>query len=97
MSSLPSDIKAALAPKGRTLLITVGSVLRADDGVGPFIGENLRFSGEGRKVINAYTTPENIAQTAIDWKPDKIVLIDAARFGGEPGDFSVIPLEKINQ
>lgn len=77
--------------------MTIGSPLRADDGVGPFVGENLRFSGESRKVINAYTTPENIAQTAINWKPDKIVLIDAARFGGKPGDFSVIPLEKINQ
>lgn len=97
MSSLPNDIKAALAPKGRTLLVTVGSTLRADDGVGPFVGENLRFAGEGRKVINAYTTPENIAQDAVNFKPDKIILIDAARFGGKPGEFRIIPLDKINQ
>lgn len=97
MSNLPGDIRAAIAPKGRTLLVTVGSSLRADDGVGPFIGESLRVSGDALKVINAYTTPENIAQAAIAWKPDKIVVVDAARFGGKPGEFRIIPLDRVNQ
>ena len=97
MSSLSEEIRAAIAPRGRTLLITVGSALRADDGVGAFVGENLSFSGAARLVINAYDTPENIAQDAIDFKPEKIVLIDAARFGGKPGELRIIPFDAINR
>ena len=94
---LTDEIRAAIAPKGRTLLITIGNPLRADDGLGPFVGEQVRFKFPGHSVINAYTTPENIAQTAIDFKPEKIVLLDAARFGGRPGELRIIPLERINQ
>jgi len=94
---LTDEIKAAIAPRGKTLLITIGNSLRADDGVGPFVGEQVRFKNPGHRVINAYTTPENIAQTAIDFKPDKIVLLDAAHFGGRPGELKIIPLELINQ
>jgi len=71
--------------------------MRADDGVGPFVGERVLFRAPEHRVINAYTTPENIAQTAIDFKPDKIVLLDAAHFGGRPGEFKIIPLEQISR
>lgn len=94
---LTDEIKAAIAPKGRTLLITIGNPLRADDGLGPFVGESVNFKSSECRVINAYTTPENIAQTAINFRPEKIVLLDAAHFGGRPGELRIIPLEHINQ
>ena len=91
------EVKAALAPKGRTLLITLGSTLRADDGVGPYVCAHVKFGRSDLRLLDAGTTPESIAQTAIDWKPDKIVLVDAAHFGGAAGELRVIPLEAINQ
>lgn len=94
---LTDEIKAAIAPKGRTLLITIGNSLRGDDGVGPFVGERVKFKSPECRVINACTTPENIAQTAIDFKPGKIMLLDAAHFGGRPGELKIIPLELINR
>ncbi|MFA6434779.1 MAG: hydrogenase 3 maturation endopeptidase HyCI [Elusimicrobiales bacterium] len=98
MSNFLTDgIKAAIAPKGRTLLITIGNSLRADDGLGPFVGEQVRCKNPAFLVINAYTTPENIAQTAIDFKPEKIILLDAAHFGGRPGEMRIIPLDLINR
>ncbi|MEI7529500.1 MAG: hydrogenase 3 maturation endopeptidase HyCI [Elusimicrobiota bacterium] len=95
--SWTEEVKAALAPKGRTLVITLGSILRADDGVGPYVCEHVKFARPDLRLLDAGTTPENIAQTAIDWKPDKVILIDAAHFGGEAGELRVIPLEAINQ
>jgi len=96
-SSWTDEVKAALAPKGRTLVITLGSILRADDGVGPYVCARVNFSRPGLRLIDAGTTPENIAQTAIDWKPEKIILVDAAHFEGRAGEVRVIPLEDINQ
>ncbi len=95
--SWSKEVAAALAPKGRTLVITLGSTLRADDGVGPYVCSHVKFSRPDLRLLDAGTTPENIAQTAIDWKPDKIILIDAAHFQGEAGELRVIPLEAINQ
>ena len=91
------EVKAALAPQGRTLVITLGSILRADDGVGPYVCGHVKFSRLDLKLLDAGTTPESIAQTAIDWKPEKIIIIDAAHFEGVAGEIRVIPLEAINQ
>lgn len=91
------EVAAALAPKGRTLVITLGSTLRADDGVGPYVCSHVKFKSRTLRLLDAGTTPEAVAQTAIDWKPDKIILVDAAHFRGEAGEVRVIPLEAINQ
>lgn len=91
------EVAAALAPKGRTLVITLGSTLRADDGVGPYVCAGVKFSRPELKLLDAGTTPENIAQTAINWRPDKIILVDAAHFQGRAGELRVIPLSAIDQ
>ena len=91
------EVLAALAPRGRTLVITLGSTLRADDGVGPYVCSHVRFNRPDLLLLDAGTTPENIAQTAINWKPDKVILVDAAHFQGTAGEIRVIPLEAINQ
>jgi len=95
--SWSKEVAAALAPKGRTLVITLGSTLRADDGVGPYVCAHVKFGRPDLLLLDAGTTPENIAQTAINWKPDKVILVDAAHFQGEAGELRVIPLEAINQ
>jgi len=96
-NSWSNDVSAALAPKGRTLVITLGNSLRADDGVGPFVAALVKFANPDFRLIDAGTTPENIVQEAVNFKPQKIILVDAARFGGAAGELAVIPLEKINQ
>lgn len=78
-------------------MITLGSVLRADDGVGPYVCAHVKLQRGDMRLLDAGTIPENIAQTAIDWKPDKVILVDAAHFGGAAGELRVIPLEAINQ
>ena len=78
-------------------MITLGSSLRADDGVGPYVCEHVKFRRPDLRLLDAGTTPENIAQNAIDWKPDKVILIDAAHFEGAAGELRVIPLEAINR
>ena len=96
-NSWTEEIAGALAPRGRTLVITLGSELRADDGVGPYVFARVKFTRPDLRLLDGGTTPENIAQTAIDWKPDKIILIDAASFGGAAGEARLIPLEAINR
>ncbi len=96
-NSWTEEVLHALAPRGRTLVVTLGSVIRGDDGLGPFVYARVKPSRPDIRLLDAGTTPESIAQDAIDWKPDKIILIDAARFGGAAGEVRVLRLEDVNR
>ncbi len=90
-SSLADDVREALsASSGASLLITVGNDFRSDDGVGPYIARGLAGL-QGRSVIDAGSKPENVIDDAIAMKPSRIVIIDAADFGGDPGEARIIP------
>ncbi len=75
-------------------IIGVGNVLRGDDGAGPEVIALL----EGRVDIptaDASEVPENYGGWVVKMNLESVVFIDAVDFGGEPGDFRMIPLEKL--
>ena len=77
-----------------TLIITVGNHFRADDGVGPYIASGLMPSAK-LLVIDAGSTPENVIDQAAKLSPERIIFIDAADFGGMPGELRIIDHEHI--
>ncbi|OGC08305.1 hydrogenase maturation peptidase HycI [candidate division WOR-1 bacterium RIFOXYD2_FULL_36_8] len=88
--------------KGLTLLITVGNDLRGDDGVGPYIYERTAEKGflDSKPrfyLLNAFDKPENIIDEAVKLAPSKVIIIDAADFGGEAGEARIIEKENIPQ
>ena len=92
---LTADITKILnSVPGSNLIVTVGNSFRADDGVGPYIGENLK-QVEGLKIIEAGINPENIVDEVIALAPQKIFIFDAADFGGKTGQVRLIPKESI--
>ncbi|ABC76006.1 Ni,Fe-hydrogenase maturation factor [Syntrophus aciditrophicus SB] len=93
---LNEEVLSALRPEGRTVMITIGNSLRADDGVGPFIGRKIADQKDFL-VLNALMNPEDIVEDAIAYRPGKIVVIDAADFGGSPGEIRTIPLDQIQR
>lgn len=96
---LPIEVKQALlpVPSGKTLIITVGNDLRRDDGAGSFISSRLKEIPEGYVLLDVGSRPENSVDEAVDLNPAKTVIIDAADFGGEPGEIRIIPPELIPQ
>lgn len=95
LSSLTDNVCKALGPSsGITLVITVGNSLRSDDGIGPFIFQRLT-SAENFKIIDAGIKPENIIDEAVELKPAKIIIIDAASFGGTAGEARIISEEHL--
>ncbi len=96
LNLLDASLANFLTPKEfpRTLIITVGNFFRADDGVGPYIASGLRQSSR-LSVIDAGYTPENIIDQAIELSAQRIIFIDAADFGGAPGELRLIDGEHI--
>lgn len=76
--------------KNKSLIITIGNIFRADDGVGPYIFNNLNELPENITCINAGDRPENIIDAAVIVNPDITLIIDAANFNGKPGEAKII-------
>jgi hydrogenase 3 maturation protease len=74
--------------RGRVVVVGVGNVLKADDAAGPVLAETLRKRFPDR-VFDAGEVPENYLGPIRRARPDTILLVDAADFGGAPGDVRV--------
>jgi hydrogenase 3 maturation protease len=72
------------------VLLGVGNTLRADDGVGPWVAQELR-GRVAAEVLDVGDMPENFIGPILKAEPDVVVLVDAADFGAEPGEIRVVP------
>ena len=62
-------------------MLGVGSELRGDDGVGPYLSERLsRFNSEFSEY-NGDLVPENFTRDLRKFQPDNVIIIDAAFTG----------------
>lgn len=79
----------------RAVILGVGNVLKADDGVGPLVCEALAGKVSAR-VIDAGTVPENHIRLVIDARPQFLLVVDAVDFGGAPGAIGAFRPDRIN-
>ncbi|MBP7603428.1 MAG: hydrogenase maturation protease [Spirochaetes bacterium] len=83
---LVDDIRGALSRKA--CIVGVGNTLLGDDGAGVVLVEALRCGGAGARVrlVNAEDIIESHAFEIAEGDWDTVVVVDAVRFGGSPGD-----------
>ncbi len=84
--SIVDDIRSVLS--GRACIVGMGNTLLGDDGAGVVLVEALCAAGvNGRAhLINAEDIIESHAFEIAEGGWDSIIVIDAVRFGGRPGD-----------
>lgn len=79
-----------------TIYITLGNPLRGDDGVGPYITRKIAAIPTIR-IKNAGDRPERALDWAMKFRPDTLLFIDAADFGGTPGEIRYLQRESLEQ
>lgn len=79
---------------GRVVIACIGNELRGDDGVGPFIAGLLKPT-DLLTVVDCGETPENFLGVIAGHNPEKLLIIDAAYFGGEPGEVRAVKKSEI--
>ncbi|MEM2320738.1 MAG: hydrogenase maturation peptidase HycI [Candidatus Bathyarchaeia archaeon] len=94
--SIRNELKSWLGGCRRLVILGVGNPLRGDDSLGLEILERIR----GRvprnvKLIYGGTVPENFIGKVGRLRPSHVLIIDAALFGGKPGEARLIPPEQI--
>jgi hydrogenase 3 maturation protease len=70
----------------------IGNRGGGDDGVGPYIAENLK--GEFT-VLDCGVVPENYTSVVKQHNPEYLIIIDAVEMGLSPGEIRIVPKEKI--
>lgn len=77
--------KPAWRPR-RVALVGVGHSLRGDDAAGLAVAQRIQSSaGERLLVIEGGPAPENVTGTLRRFKPDLVLLVDAADMDAPPG------------
>ena len=96
--SLKVELEAFLgdAAGRRVVLVGVGSPIRGDDIVGLKV---LQFL-EGKLpssvlLLETESVPESYTGSIRDFQPTHVVIVDAANFGGAPGEARIIPPKAI--
>ncbi len=84
-NNLATEVVEGRAGKTRVLVIGVGNILLRDEGIGVHIAQRLHEQelGDNVEVIDAGTASLDVLLS--QEKPYKLIVVDAARGGEEPG------------
>jgi len=82
--------------KGKTIILGIGNTLRSDDGAGSILAGRLKDKSS-ILVFDSGATPENYLGKIIKEKPETLVILDAADFGGAAGEFRVLEAGELRQ
>jgi hydrogenase 3 maturation protease len=74
------------------ILLGIGNELRGDDGIGPYVADNLE--DDDWLALNCGTVPENFTSVVKHHKPELVLIVDATEMGLQPGQYRRLSLEK---
>ena len=81
--------------KGSVAILGFGNRLWRDDGAGSVLAERLKAAHPQATVFDGGMVPENYLEKVAATNPEKVILIDAADFGGVPGEWRVFEGEDL--
>ena len=80
----------------RVVVVGIGSPIRMDDAVGLYVLDLLgELALRDTLLLRTETVPESYTGAIRAFEPTHVLLLDAANFGGEPGDARIIPTNAI--
>jgi hydrogenase 3 maturation protease len=77
-----------------SVIVGVGNILRGDDGFGPRFVEALRDK-TAALLLDAGEVPEDVLGSAVEAKPEKLLIADAMALGGKPGDAALLTPDQL--
>jgi len=79
------------------VVVGIGNKLKADDGFGPEVVRKLKkIAKNNTLLINTGDVPENFLEEIVNFKPDKILIVDAMEFQGRTGEIKFFDPNQIN-
>jgi hydrogenase 3 maturation protease len=91
------DIESALRAEltgRRVVVLGVGNAMRGDDGFGPAVAARLAGAVVA-PVLDGGSAPENLAGVLRRAAPEVLLVLDAADFGGAPGELRLLAANEL--
>jgi hydrogenase 3 maturation protease len=80
----------------RIAVLGIGNDLRRDDGLGPSIVNHLETRSSNILIENVGSVPEAFAHSLTDFGAERVIMIDAADMGKEPGHTDLVTKDRID-
>jgi len=78
------------------VILCIGNRYGGDDGIGPYIANNLKNQENNNFIIiDCGTNPENYTSVIKRFNPKNLIIIDAVEMNLQPGEIRFIKKEKI--
>jgi hydrogenase 3 maturation protease len=91
----PKLIYCVFNNRGMNMLLGVGNTWNGDDGIGPWVAQQLQDENWG--TIDCGTAPESFTSSIKKAAPCCLVIVDAAEMNLPAGEMRIIPKEKIDE
>jgi hydrogenase 3 maturation protease len=93
-------IKKEIRAAQRIIVLGVGNISKGDDVVGILCAQELkkrigRRAGQRLKILFGHDTPENATSKIRKFRPDLILILDAAQGGYKPGTVFIVGKNQI--
>ena len=76
-------------------ILGIGNDLRTDDGLGPYIIENLNIDDPRIMIENVGSVPEGFARNLAEFGAERVIMVDAADMLKPPGHIELVTKDRI--
>jgi hydrogenase 3 maturation protease len=94
-ANIQQGLKDFISGAKRLAILGIGNELRTDDGLGPFIVDNISLRHPCLLIENVGSVPEAFARPLTEFGAERIILVDAADMQKPPGHLELITKDRI--
>lgn len=93
---IKEDLIEFLKAYKKLVIMGIGNDIRGDDGIGPYIVENIKhLESSNVSILNATTVPENFTGKIRKIDPTHIIIVDAVIMNEGPGKIKIVKKEEV--
>lgn len=93
---IKEDLIEFLKAYKKLVIMGIGNDIRGDDGIGPYIVENIKhLESSNVSILNATTVPENFTGKIRKIDPTHIIIVDAVIMNEGPGKIKLVKKEEV--
>ncbi len=93
---IKEDLVEFLKAYKKLVIMGIGNDICGDDGIGPYIVENIKhLESSNVSILNATTVPENFTGKIRKIDPTHIIIVDAVIMNEGPGKIKIVKKEEV--
>ena len=93
--TLTEQLMQFLSNSKRVAILGIGNDLRTDDGIGPFVVDNLQTNNDRVLLEDVGSVPEAFTRKISEFGADRVILIDAADMRKPVGHIELVTKDRI--